>query len=293
MDTDTGPLDEGPPLPLHVRCVRCRYDLSGARPLGRCPECGLEIVVTLAQHADPAIADLARPERSRLASFGVLALVLGPFLALVFQGVAPALRLFDSITGRGAAFPTQIERPMWAAAGLVLAVAAMMVMHAFSARTNPTLRATTRRFLLRALAAMWVWAAVLLGGFACSFTDVTQRTSYALVVLALQLLPATLCLAWAGGMLARVGIHSRAYREARQGRQSSELVTATLAGAITLSMLPPALVPMGYQEAADVAGVLSHVLLVLSVLGLAYMAANAWVISAALRRPWIDPMRLV
>lgn len=286
-------VNEGPPLSVHVKCVRCHYDLSGTRPLGRCPECGLEIVMTLAQNADPAISGLARPERPVKASVGVLALVAGPFVALLIQGVSPALHALDSMTGRGAAFPSQVERPAWAGAGVVLCVAAAVSTHAFSRKVNPTLRATSSRFLLRTLVAMWVWSAVLMFGFAFSFAESTQRNSYPYVVLAMQLLPATLCLAWVGAVLSRIGVHSRAYREARQGRQSSELVTVTLAAAITLHMVQPALQPLGYDELTDIAGILSHVLAALSVLGLAYMVANAWVISAALRRPWIDPRRLV
>ncbi len=286
-------LDEGPPLAVHVKCARCRYDLTGARPLGRCPECGLEIVVTLAQNSDPEISDLARPERPRLASFGVLALALGPFMALCIQGVSPTLRFIDSLTGRGAAFPSQVERPAWLAAGVVLLAAAIVAGHALGSRTNPTLRATCARFLLRTQCAMWAWCAVLLAGFAFSFAETTQRRSYALVVLAMQLLPATLCLAWMGAALSRIGVHSRAFREARQGRQSSELVTVTLAAAITLGIIRPALEPLGHPELYDISGILSHVLIVLSVLGLAYMVANAWVISAALRRPRLDPRRLM
>lgn len=286
-------LDEGPPLPIHVKCVRCRYDLSGARPLGRCPECGLEIVVTLAQNSDPAIAGLARPERPRVASIGVLALVLGPFVALIVQGIGPVLRFFDALSGRGAAFPSQVERPTWAVAAVALMAAGVTTAYAFSKTVNPTLRAGSARYLTRALYSMWAWALVLGAGFAFSFADGMQRRTFPLVVLAMQLLPATLCLAWVGAAVGRMGVHSRAFREARQGRQSGELVTVTLAASITLGILRPALEPLGQPELYDIAGILSHVLAVLSVLGLAYMVANAWVISAALRRPWIDPRKLM
>jgi hypothetical protein len=41
-----------------------------------------------------------------------------------------------------------------------------------------------------------------------------------------------------------------------------------------------------------VGSVLALFLVLLTVLGMAYMAANGWVIAQALRRPRIDPRRL-
>jgi hypothetical protein len=45
-------------------------------------------------------------------------------------------------------------------------------------------------------------------------------------------------------------------------------------------------------ELTMVAQALSIVLMLLSVLGLAYITANGWVIATALRTPRIDPRRL-
>ena len=283
---------EGPVLASHVLCGRCKYNLIGCRALGQCPECGMDIVVTLAQHADPAVADLAAPERPGKAAVAVMAMAIGVFAAMVIQGVAPVLHFVDSLTGRGAAFPAQVERPSWLAAGLVLAVATALASHGLSRRVNPTLRATSGRFVPRALMALWAWVAILLGGFVGSLVPAMQVRSFAYVVMALQLLPALLSIACVGIVVSRIGAHSRSYREARQGRQSGELVMMTLAGAITMTMVHPALEPLGYPELADMAGILALVLLGLSLLGLGYLVANAWVISTALRRPRIDVERL-
>lgn len=300
QDPDQGPdqdpaalEDEGPILTTHIRCVRCKYDLSGAPALGNCPECGLEVVVTLAQNSDPAVADLIRPQRPGLAAAGVMALALAPFVAVCIQGISPVLHFIDRLTGRGAAFPSQIERPMWLIAGLVLLAAAMLATRALSRRANPTLRTTASKYLPRSVATLWVWGLVLEAGFAVSFLPGMELRSYGAIVLAAQLLPAVLYLTWAGVAIGRIGAHSRAYREARHGRQSGELVTITLAGAMTLSMIHPALEPLGYPEIADISGILALVLTALSVLGLAYLVANAWVIGTALRRPRIDVERLV
>jgi hypothetical protein len=272
--------------------VRCKYDLAGAPALGKCPECGLEVVATLVRNSDPAVADLVRPQRPRRAAAGVMALALGPFVAVCVQGVGPALHFVDRLVGRGSAFPSQIERPVWLVAGLVLAAAAVVVQAGLGARSNRVVRSTAERSLRSATRMLWAWGLVLVAGFGVSLLPSMQLRSYASVMLAVQLLPAVLALTWAGVAIGRIGAYSRAYREARHGRQSGDLVTATLAGAITLSMIRPALEPLGYPELADIAGILALVLTALCVLGLAYLVANAWVIATALRRPRIAVDRL-
>lgn len=285
--------EEGPIVTTHVRCVRCKYDLAGAAALGKCPECGLEVVATLVRNSDPAVAELVRPQRPRRAAMGVMALALAPFLAVCVQGVGPVLHFVDRLVGRGSAFPSQIERPVWLVAGLMLAAAAVLVHAGLGARANRVVRSTAARSMARATRMLWAWSLVLLAGFALSLLPAMQLRSYASIMLAVQLMPAILYLTWAGVAIGRIGAYSRSYREARHGRQSGDLVTATLAGAITFSMLHPALEPLGYPELADIAGILALVLTALSVLGLAYVVANAWVIATALRRPRIDVDRLV
>ena len=82
------------------------------------------------------------------------------------------------------------------------------------------------------------------------------------------------------------------YREARHGRQSAELVTVTLAAGITLWVAAPGIAAVANPDLGEVAAAFGIFLLALSVLGLAYLVANGWVIATALRAPWIDPRRL-
>ena len=293
MAIRTHPSDDGPVLDSHVACARCSYDLAGMHVLGRCPECGLEIVATLAASSDPEASQLAEPVRPVAASSAILALAAAPFLALVVQGSGPAMRLLDAWAGRGASPPAQVERPSWLVSGVVLLAAAMIAAHGLSARRNPMLRATIGpRRVGRIVVAYGVWGALLVAAFVASLFDAMQLHSFAYFVAAAQLLPATLSLGFLGPAFGRVGALSRTYREAKHGRQSAELVTVTMAASITLNIAGPGLQGLGMRDAADVAAVLSLVLGALTVLGLAYLVANAWVVGTALRRPRVDLERL-
>jgi hypothetical protein len=293
MPLRTHPSDDGPVLDAHLACARCRYDLAGTHVLRRCPECGLEVMASVVASGDPDAAGLARAESPRAASTAVLALSLGPFVAVVLQGSGPALRVVDSMVGRGASFPAQVERPSWLASGIVLLVAAALVARGLGARRNPTLRTVGGPRRVTAVAGgLALWGAVLVAGFVASLTASMQSNALPVLVLAAQLLPACLALAVAGPLAGRIGALSRAYREARHGRQSAELVTVTLAAGITLWVAAPGIAAVANPDLGDVAAAFGIFLLALTVLGLAYLVANAWVIAAALRAPWIDPRRL-
>lgn len=293
MALRTHPSDDGPVLDAHLPCARCRYDLAGTHVLRRCPECGLEVMASIVASGDPEASGLARPESPRAASTAVLGMSLGPFLAVVLQGSGPALRVLDSMVGRGASFPAQVERPSWLVSGLVLMAAAFLVARGLGARRNPTLRTVGgARRVAAVVGGLALWGAVLVAGFAASLAAPMQSNALPVLVLAAQLLPACLALAVAGPLAGRIGALSRAYREARHGRQSAELVTVTLAAGITLWVAAPGIAAVANPDLGDIAAAFGIFLLALTVLGLAYLVANAWVIAAALRAPWIDPRRL-
>jgi hypothetical protein len=93
-------------------------------------------------------------------------------------------------------------------------------------------------------------------------------------------------------VLGRAGALSRAYREARHGKQGAELVSLTAVAAITLYVAGPAIDAALGGDWATVGMGLAATLFFLTALGLAYLVGNGWVIATALRRPRIDPSRL-
>ena len=124
----THPSDDGPVLDVHVRCVRCRYDLAGLHAYGRCPECGSPVIASVAEHADADIAGIAQPDDGHAASVAVVAVTAAPLACALLQGSGPAMRQVDALAGRGSSFPSQVERPAWlvcaAAIGVATALAA-------------------------------------------------------------------------------------------------------------------------------------------------------------------------
>ncbi len=288
----THPSDDGPVLDVHVRCVRCRYDLAGLHAYGRCPECGSPVIASVAEHADAEVAGIAQPDDGHAASVAVVAVTAGPLACALLQGSGPAMRQVDALAGRGSSFPSQVERPAWLACAAVIGVATALAARGLSRARNPALHASIGHGrLVRLQVAGWSWCAVLAGAFAFSLMPAGNFASMPIVALAAQMLPAVLWLMGAAPVLARLGALSRTYREARHGQQSAELVSLTLAMGITLAVAMPAVRAALGEDWAMVGSILALFLVLITLLGMAYMAANGWVIAQALRRPRIDPKR--
>jgi hypothetical protein len=280
-------------LDVEVRCVRCGYDLRGCRIFRACPECGLPAISSVSAHADPGISELSHPSDPGSAAAAVAAIAAAPLVAVLLQGSGPAMRQVDALAGRGSSFPSQVERPAWLVASVALAVAAAVAARGLSEARNPELAASLGRGrTVRLLGALWAWSAVLAAAFIASLTPLGDAQSFPLVALAAQVLPSALALTWLSPLLARVGALSRNYREARHGQQSADLVTLTLVACLGLWVMLPAIRGALGDDWALVAWALAAFLAVITVLGLAYLAANGWVIARSLKRPRIDPNRL-
>ena len=286
------PSDDGPVLDVHAKCTRCGYDLLGQRVLGPCPECGLAVVTTLAQSADAEVAYLAMPDRPVDAANALVAATVAPLVALLLQASGPALRVVVALAGRGSSFPSQVERPSWLVAGLATGAASILVARGLGEQRNPTVRAALGAGRVRLLTgSLGAWSVALLAGFGLSLGPMRAARSWTDVVLAAQLLPAAIALVTLSPVIARLGALSRPYREARHGRQSADLVSVTLVAGVTLLVALPALRGIAGEEAALVGSIVAAFLWIITLLGLAYLVANGWVVAQALRRPRIDPRR--
>ena len=273
--------------------MRCRYDLRGCHVFRACPECGLPAISSVSAHADPGISELSHPSDPGSAAAAVAAIAAAPLVAVLLQGSGPAMRQVDALAGRGSSFPSQVERPAWLVASVALAAAAAIAARGLKPARNPELAASLGRGrTVRLVGALAAWSAVLAAAFVASLTPLGDAQSFPLVALAAQVLPSALALTWLSPVLARVGALSRNYREARHGQQSAELVTVTLVACLGLWVMLPAIRGAAGDDWGLVAWALAAFLALITVLGLAYLAANGWVIARSLRRPRIDVSRL-
>ncbi|MEY5033266.1 MAG: hypothetical protein RL354_2297, partial [Planctomycetota bacterium] len=106
----------GPFIRKTLPCVKCGYDLEGLSADARCPECGGEIMATLALRLDPATDSLERsPELLRtgwaiyLMSLGSVlgcAIALAPLIDVLLEQLTFPRWLSPGIAGMRALAPS-------------------------------------------------------------------------------------------------------------------------------------------------------------------------------------------
>jgi hypothetical protein len=99
-DPDNQPDVAEQPLAHDLRCA-CGYNLRGLRPLGRCPECGAAVIVSLVASADSG-DDARAPVETAWARQMVTAIILAMTAEAARTGMALVpLSVFGFGTGRG------------------------------------------------------------------------------------------------------------------------------------------------------------------------------------------------
>ncbi len=71
-------------------CKGCRYDLRGLHADGRCPECGLEVIESIAQRVDPELAFLPPLPHARIAGSSLLIVTCAMATATVVTTLSAA-----------------------------------------------------------------------------------------------------------------------------------------------------------------------------------------------------------
>ena len=269
---------ESPIIRKTLLCAKCGYDLEGLPARGNCPECGTQIVESLAARLDPEAERFAeqlggragaRADRMRLA-WALFLASLGELLGCAIV-VAPALSF--------AATWTRI--PAWLAPGLdgIRAVAPHVALVGAAIGCVATLGVLPWR------RDRDVVRARILGGGGFALWTVAALMAPSPIVAASALLPASMAIIGLAPILRALAPHSRHYRTARHATQTTRdlLFAAALAGIAGFVAQILAL-----QKEADLApyfAVAAGGSAMLFVVGIAYRAVNALWILRAIRRP--------
>lgn len=261
-------------------CAQCGYDLEGLPARGKCPECGLEIVASLARAVDGDAEEDATAPRA-----GAVARARGLFLAclsILLASLALGPVLIRGMDGRGGLAAAQGSlAPSPAIDGILLTTATVLsaaaaggaglgLMTFLIVMPIPT---DGRSLLVRSagLAAFALWGMLL----AIGWGGREHPEAWAL--------PAALALLATAPSFRELGTLSRVYRTRRAARQRIDLMLAaalTAGGAGMIARLLPAA-----AEARIAASVLAVAAGALFVFGAGYLTVNAWWILRAVTRP--------
>lgn len=273
-------------------CYRCGYDLTGREVDGRCPECGLPVVASLAanvEHAQHPQVALRSPWSVATALF---ACGLATLASVALQLGAPMLRTIDSFLGRTSRLPFTVQQIGWLASSVAFAVVAVLL-HRGLSRRETALRAEMGRWRRWLLAGAWCWAGAAALASSLHWYQVwlpdSLRSALPWAGVAVQLPGMAAMLSGLHVLLAITGRRSQAFTEAQAARQSVQLLNAAAALALVFTVASPILqFKLGWVWLAFTSRALSACMAALLLFGAAYLVANTWWVARALVLP---PMR--
>jgi hypothetical protein len=284
------------PLPVetirtYLPCYRCGYDLTSQPVDGRCPECTLPIVSSLAAALEHAQNPHVALRSSWRVAVALVACASAALACMALQLGAPMLESIDSLLSRSSMLPAKVRLIGWIGSSIAIAIAAVLAHNAL--RGEPALLTELGRWRRWLLLGAWGWA--LTAGLAAwmqwrqVWLPDALRSALPWAGLAIQLPGMAAMLSGLHVLLAITGRRSRTYTEAHAARQSVQLLNASAALAIVFSVAAPILqFKLGWIGLAYATRALSGCLAFLLLFGAAYLVANTWWVARALVLP---PMR--
>lgn len=262
----------GPTIRTRLACTKCGYDLESLEAKAKCPECGQDIVATLAARLDPATESLARTKALTRVAWAVYLACLGSVL-----GCAIAVAPIAGVAADSKEFPDWIEPVLQGMRSVAPAVAALgcAVGLIGLALVLPWQR---RRAVLRA-------RAIGGAGFVCWLVLALRPANFDSALAALGAVAAVV--AALTPLLRELVPYSRIYRSARHATQTTRdllIAAAATLGTGILSLHLHRSEPQEDQLAllASVASLASAMFLLV---GLFYRLANAHWALLSVRRP--------
>ena len=255
-----------------LRCVQCGYDLEGLSARGACPECGREIVASLASSLDLSPAErVTRTESRRLA----WALFLATIGCLAASARLPEFGLRAAAEEFASGATGQPPVVLLTIAALLHVVAIVGAAVGLAAMTFVLPRRNERRVLrVRGLACVGfaLWFALLLA----------PPTAFGLTATAL---PAGMALLSLSPLLRELGPQSRIYRDRESAKQRiDELLLALGIAGIASGCAEFAARDAANETMVALLRLVAVASASLVAVGLGYLAINAyWILRSVLR----------
>lgn len=261
-----------PVIRRQLRCVQCGYDLEGLSPRSACPECGNAILASLAQGLDLDESARARTAPSKRAAWALFAASVGCLAA------SARLPEFVVVSIAGELASPRLESLRAAASSLaaLLHLAAL-----FGAATGLVALAVVlpRQGETRVLRVRVLGAA----GFALWLAIALPRPN--LLGITVAALPAAMVLLAISPLLRELGPRSRVYRNRGSAKQRIDELLIALGIAAAASVCSVLVARDGGNETlVALLRIVATSSAGLFVIGLGYLALNAyWILRAVLR----------
>lgn len=260
-----------------LSCRTCAYQLRGLSALGRCPECGAEVMTSVVIAADPELRDLASVRAPARVASALLMTVTCMAAAVIVQLAGPATALIQELTDRPGPLGARLLGASWWTAALLLLAGAIASI-GIAPRSEALLRAEWGRRRVALTLGLLLWA-IAVAALPTAFGWRSGRYPDAFVLIittAWQVLASLAPLTGLRHLLSILGRRSRRWREARQGRQSVDALVAAAGGVLVFSTAVPIMVSFRFDRLHTLALLLAVASAAVLVLGFLYLIMNAW-----------------
>lgn len=269
-----------------VRCRRCRYDLHGLRADRRCPECGLPVWESIRATVDPRAASLPQLRNPAAVGDGLLWLMTCMLLATLLIAARPLAAALGAIDASFAPWIVWLTSPAPRLYSACVALAGLYAVWLLLPPRGEEPGSAIRRNLRYISIGLILWAAILIGEAALLRTTGAAHAAMALLSRALLAGAAVVGLVGTDGVFRTIGERSRQYRTSQGGRQSVQAMIA----AVAVELVGELLRTVGregwvHRNVAVWGRNILWIAMIMLVIGLCYLAVNAWWIRHALRRP--------